>query len=96
MQISLVSLDNDTRHNERRTPQLEEVICSTHLLHLKDIGEDVAEGTLGVIGWSLIVATDGQLRFWQCLDIRLTIRCNRHLLHLQISRRHHILGKCLP
>ena len=95
MESGLVGLDDDAGDDERRAAELEEVIGGAHTVHLQDAGEDVAEGTLSVVLRCLVVATDGQLRFGQSLDVGLAVGCHRHLLQLQIGRRHHILRETL-
>ena len=62
---------------------------------MQDAGKDVAEGTLGVVGRSLIGRCDGQLRFGQGLDVGLTVGCHGHLLELEVGRGHHILRETL-
>ena len=80
MEIGLVCLDDDTSDDERRTTELEEVVGSTYTVQLQDVGEDVTEGTLRIVGRCLVVATECQLRFGQRLDIGLAIGCQRHLV----------------
>ena len=80
VEIGFIGLDDDTSDDERRATEFEEVIGSSHAIHLQDIGEDVAEGTLRIIGRCLVVATECQLWFWQRLDIGLAIGCQRHLV----------------
>ena len=80
MEIGLVCLDDDTGDDERRTTELEEVVGSTYTVQLQDVGEDVAEGTLRIVGRCLVVATECQLRFGQRLDIGLAIGRQRHLV----------------
>ena len=88
---SLLSLDDDLHHHERGATQLEEVISSTHLVHLQDARKDVAEAALKVVGRRLVGRADGQHGLWQRFDIGLAVGCHRHLLQLQVGRRHHIL-----
>ena len=95
MHTSLVGLDDDTGNDQRRTAEFEEVVGSTHTVHLQDTSKDIAESPLGIVGRFLIGTADGQLRFGQGFDIRLAIGRHRHFTQLQISRRHHILCQAL-
>ena len=91
MQPGLVGLDDDAGDDERRAAQLEEIVGSTHLVHLEYACEDVAEGALCVVGRSHVGRTDGQLRFGQRLDVGLAVGRHGHLLQLQVGGRHHVL-----
>ena len=95
MQPGLVGLDDDTSDDERSASEFKEVVGSTHLIHLKNLGEDVAEGFLRIVGRSHESRSDGKLRLRQSLHIGLAIRRHGHLGQLQISRGHHILREAL-
>ena len=89
----LASLYDDLDGIDAGTTNLEEVICSTHLLNLKDVREDSAEELFHLALRSLILC--GALQFWsgQCLAINLTVRRHRHHLHLHIDVRYHVFGQ---
>ena len=95
MQPGLVGLDDDTSDDERSASEFKEIVGSTHLVHLENLGEDVAEGFLRIVGRSHESRSDGKLRLRQSLYIGLAIRRHGHLGQLQISRRHHILREAL-
>ena len=95
MQSGLIGLDDDTGNNERCTTEFEEVIRCAHLVHLQNTCKNVAEGALRIVNRSSVGRADGQLWLGQSLHVRLTIRRHRHLVQLQIGRRHHILGQAL-
>ena len=95
MQSGLVGFDDDTRDDERRTTQLEEVVGSTHLVHLQDACKDIAESLFGIVGRGCIGRADSQLRLRQCLHVSLTVGSHRHLRELQIGSRHHVLRQAL-
>ena len=80
MQSCFVCLNDDTGDNERCAAQLEEVIRGSYLIHLQDVGKDVAEDTLRFVHRFCIGRCYGELRLWQCLYIRLPVGCHWHLL----------------
>ena len=95
MQSCLVGLDDDTGDDERCAAEFKEVVGSTHLVHLQDLCEDIAERLLRIVGRSHEGRSNGKLWLRQCLHVGLAIRRHRHLCQLQISRGHHILRQAL-
>ena len=95
MKTGLVRLDDDTGDYERCASQFEEVVCCSHLVHLQDVGKDVAESTLCVVQGCLVCRGDSQLWLGQRLHVGLSVRGHRHLFQLQVGCRHHVLGEML-
>ena len=86
----LVGFDDNSCHIQRRTAKVEETVSSPYPLSLQHLCKDIAEGLLHLVLWCHILTDSHHLRFWQCLCIDLTIRCDWHLGQLQIGCRNHI------
>ena len=62
---------------------------------MQDVGKDVAECALCVVGRCLVGRADGELWFGQSLHVGLPVGCHGHLFQLQVGGGYHVLGQTL-
>ena len=91
MMASLVGLDDDTRHHEGCSAQLEEVVGSANLVHRQNVAVNLAEKLLNLVGRLhifVVISLDDRRR--QCLAVHFLVLIQRNRVNLHRGRRNHV------